>query len=111
MDTVDIAGVIAELRTQFPPELVAELLQATRVELAEKAGELEAALAGNDEKQMRRTAHSLKSTAGAIGVDALLELAQGTELAEPDTLVAEGRRLLAAVRELETALQRHGDSQ
>jgi len=103
-DTLDLDHLIAELETQFKPELVLQLLETTHVELVEKGRQLAAALDPPALDNLRRYAHSLKTTAGAIGIQSLAERALRTEQATDEHLAAIARELLDGVKNAAVAI-------
>lgn len=98
MDPIDVRTALAALPELYPPKLIQEVLQATEAELVSKQRVLQQALADGDEEGLRRAAHSLKSTSGAIRLEALMHLAAAVERAPAQDLPAQTRQLLDGVQ-------------
>jgi len=100
---------LQQLRDSYGAQLADELLAAARAELSEQRCHLESALAADDHAAMRRSAHSLKGTGGAIHVDELVESAKAAEGAEATALRPRIRELLAIVDHLDVQLTERRD--
>jgi HPt (histidine-containing phosphotransfer) domain-containing protein len=106
MSAVD-ARVFAELRASAGAEFVDELLTTFREETPRLLAELSAAHAEGAAERFRRTAHSIKSSAGTFGATDLAAAARALELgglpadgAPLTELKAEYARAVLALQEL-----------
>jgi HPt (histidine-containing phosphotransfer) domain-containing protein len=100
MDRAEVLDGVAleRLKSLGGPELLAQMID---LFLEHGSERLRAALAGErsgDRGAMERAAHSLKSTAGNLGAQALQRSAQAIELSAP---TADERALTGLMRDLE----------
>ena len=93
-------SVLEALLHYGPPSFLVQLIQVYLETTATHVDNAEASFAARDWKALTFAAHSLKSSAGNLGLPRMLDTVQKLELAARSAQVEEARALVAGLRRI-----------